>query len=116
VSYLEWVQNRIGYYWPEQRVNDDLQRIMETAFDDVYTTMQRHRVSMRIAAFMVAIRRVPKRRRCAASTPEPRGGLAMAKPKHFNRLAKRYPEYLAAVEQLGESVKQAGPLEPRSPS
>ena len=37
----------------------------------------------------------------------------MAKPKHFNRLAKRYPEYLAAVEQLGESVKQAGPLEPK---
>ena len=58
VSYLEWVQNRMGYYWPEQRVNDDLKRIMETAFDEVYTTMQRRRVSMRIAAFMVAIRRV----------------------------------------------------------
>jgi glutamate dehydrogenase (NAD(P)+) len=58
VSYLEWVQNRMGYYWPEQRVNDDLQRIMETAFDEVYQTMTRHRVSMRIAAFMVAIRRV----------------------------------------------------------
>ena len=37
----------------------------------------------------------------------------MAKPKHFNRLAKRYPEYLAAVERLGETVKQAGPLEPK---
>ena len=58
VSYLEWVQNRMGYYWPEQRVNDDLRRIMETAFDEVYTTTQRRRVSMRIAAFMVAIRRV----------------------------------------------------------
>ena len=58
VSYLEWVQNRMGYYWPEQRVNDDLQRIMETAFDEVYETAQRRRVSMRIAAFMVAIRRV----------------------------------------------------------
>ncbi len=58
VSYLEWVQNRMGYYWTEQRVNDDLRRIMETAFDEVYTTAQRRRVSMRIAAFMVAIRRV----------------------------------------------------------
>jgi glutamate dehydrogenase/leucine dehydrogenase len=58
VSYLEWVQNRMGYYWPEKRVNDDLQRIMETAFDDVYATAQRRRVTMRIAAFMVAIRRV----------------------------------------------------------
>lgn len=37
----------------------------------------------------------------------------MAKPKHFNRLAKRYPEYSAAVEKLGETVKKAGPLEPK---
>jgi 4-carboxymuconolactone decarboxylase len=37
----------------------------------------------------------------------------MAKPKHFNRLAKRYPEYSAAVERLGETVKSAGPLEPK---
>ena len=37
----------------------------------------------------------------------------MAKPKHYNRLAKRYPEYTAAVEQLGETVKKAGPLEPK---
>jgi len=37
----------------------------------------------------------------------------MAKPKHFQRLAKRYPEYVAAVEQLGEKVKSAGPLEPK---
>ena len=58
VSYLEWVQNRIGYYWTEQRVNDDLRRIMEAAFDEVYATMQKRRVSMRIAAFMVAIGRV----------------------------------------------------------
>jgi glutamate dehydrogenase (NAD(P)+) len=58
VSYLEWVQNRMGYYWPEQRVNEDLTRILEAAFDDVYATAQKRRVSMRIAAFMVAIRRV----------------------------------------------------------
>jgi glutamate dehydrogenase/leucine dehydrogenase len=58
VSYLEWVQNRMGYYWPEQRVDQDLQRIMETAFDEVYDTMKQRRVTMRIAAFMVAIRRV----------------------------------------------------------
>ena len=58
VSYLEWVQNRMGYYWPEKRVNDDLQRIMEAAFDEVYTTARQRRVTMRIAAFMVAIRRV----------------------------------------------------------
>jgi 4-carboxymuconolactone decarboxylase len=37
----------------------------------------------------------------------------MPKPKHFQRLAKRYPDYTAAVEQLGETVKKAGPLEPK---
>jgi glutamate dehydrogenase/leucine dehydrogenase len=58
VSYLEWVQNRMGYYWPAERVNGDLRRMMEAAFDEVYATMRRRRVSMRIAAFMVAIRRV----------------------------------------------------------
>ena len=58
VSYLEWVQNRIGYYWPEERVAAELQRIMSTAFDEVYATMIRRRASMRIAAFMVATRRV----------------------------------------------------------
>ena len=58
VSYLEWVQNRMGYYWTEARVIEDLQRIMESAFDQVDATRRRRRVSMRIAAFMVAIRRV----------------------------------------------------------
>ncbi len=58
VSYLEWVQNRMGYYWTEERVNEDLQRLMDSAFDQVDAIRQRNRVSMRIAAFMVAIRRV----------------------------------------------------------
>jgi AhpD family alkylhydroperoxidase len=34
----------------------------------------------------------------------------MSKPKHFNRLAKRYPDYAAAVDKLGETVKRVGPL------
>jgi AhpD family alkylhydroperoxidase len=37
----------------------------------------------------------------------------MARPKHYNRLAKRYPDYTAAVEKLGETVKVAGPLDPK---
>lgn len=37
----------------------------------------------------------------------------MAKPKHFRNLAKRYPDYLTAVEALGDAVKKAGPLEPK---
>jgi 4-carboxymuconolactone decarboxylase len=37
----------------------------------------------------------------------------MAKPKHFQRLAKLYPEYMSAVQKLGAAVKEAGPLEPK---
>jgi glutamate dehydrogenase (NAD(P)+) len=39
-------------------VNKDLRRIMETSFDQVYAMMKKRRVTMRIAAFMVAIQRV----------------------------------------------------------
>jgi len=35
-------------------------------------------------------------------------------PKHFNQLAKRYPEYMTALEKLGECVKHAGPLDPKT--
>ncbi len=58
VSYLEWVQNRMGYYWSKERVNEDLERIMVKAFDEVYDVAQEHNVNMRIAAFMLAIQRV----------------------------------------------------------
>jgi AhpD family alkylhydroperoxidase len=44
---------------------------------------------------------------------ERKGERTVAKPKHFNRLAKQHPEFLAAVEALGEAVKKAGPLEPK---
>jgi len=36
VSYFEWVQNRLGYYWTEERVNRRGDRVMKTAFDNVY--------------------------------------------------------------------------------
>ncbi len=35
-------------------------------------------------------------------------------PRHFKRLAERYPGYVEAVEQLGETVKSAGPLDERT--
>jgi glutamate dehydrogenase (NAD(P)+) len=60
VSYFEWVQNRMGFYWPEQEVNDRLEQTMVQAFQDVLAKAVEHRVDMRIAAFMVAIERVIK--------------------------------------------------------
>ncbi len=58
VSYLEWVQNRVGYYWTRERVQEDLKRMMETAFAAVLDTSLKYDVPMRTAAFIVAIQRV----------------------------------------------------------
>jgi glutamate dehydrogenase/leucine dehydrogenase len=58
VSYLEWVQNRMGYYWTEEQIQQDLKRIMETSFANVLATSLHHKVPMRTAAFIVGIQRV----------------------------------------------------------
>ena len=60
VSYFEWVQNRLGYKWTAERVNRRSDRIMKTAFDKVYDTAQQYNVSLRIAAYIVAIDKVAK--------------------------------------------------------
>jgi glutamate dehydrogenase (NAD(P)+) len=60
VSYFEWVQDRGGYFWDEETVNVRLERIMVESFNEVTGMAARHGVSMRIAAYMVAIDRVAK--------------------------------------------------------
>jgi glutamate dehydrogenase (NAD(P)+) len=58
VSYFEWVQDRQGYFWTEDMVVERLDRIMRTSFHDVAGYAETHGVSMRIAAYMLAINRV----------------------------------------------------------
>ncbi len=58
VSYFEWVQNRQGYFWTLDRVNRRLDRIMRTAFDNVFEASQKYNVSMRIGAYVLAIDKV----------------------------------------------------------
>ncbi|MEI8100361.1 MAG: Glu/Leu/Phe/Val dehydrogenase [Bacteroidota bacterium] len=58
VSYFEWVQNRLGYYWTEERVNRRADRAMKQAFDNVYATAEKYNVNMRIAAYIVALDKV----------------------------------------------------------
>ncbi len=60
VSYFEWVQNRLGYKWTTDRVNRRSDRIMKDAFDNVFKTASQYKVSLRIAAYMVAIDKVAK--------------------------------------------------------
>ena len=57
-SYFEWVQDRHGYFWTEQEVNDRLERKMCEAFADVLETSLTFEVDLRTAAYIVAIRRV----------------------------------------------------------
>jgi glutamate dehydrogenase (NAD(P)+) len=58
VSYFEWVQNRQGYFWNEQMVNERLAEMMTTSFHDVVTYAEKHNVDNRTAAYMLAIDRV----------------------------------------------------------
>ena len=58
VSYFEWVQDRAGYFWDEETVNQRLERIMVESFDDVAKMAGRQGINMRIGAYMVAIERV----------------------------------------------------------
>lgn len=60
VSYFEWVQNRLGYKWTGERVNRRSDRIMKDAFEHVYKASKEYNVSMRIAAYIVAIDKVAK--------------------------------------------------------
>jgi glutamate dehydrogenase/leucine dehydrogenase len=58
VSYFEWVQDRQGYFWTEERVNRRLDRMMQDAFKKVYETSEKHDVSLRIGAYVRGVRKV----------------------------------------------------------
>jgi glutamate dehydrogenase (NAD(P)+) len=58
VSYFEWVQDRGGYFWTEDTVNDRLRDIMTRSFKDVLDLSRQHKVNMRTAAYMLSISRV----------------------------------------------------------
>jgi glutamate dehydrogenase (NAD(P)+) len=57
-SYFEWVQDRQGYFWKEAMVNQQLEEILRSSFDDVVRYAEAHDVNNRIAAYMLAIDRV----------------------------------------------------------
>ncbi|HEY8256951.1 MAG TPA: Glu/Leu/Phe/Val dehydrogenase [Gemmatimonadales bacterium] len=58
VSYFEWVQDRGGYFWDEETVNNRLEKIMVHSFEEVAQMAARHGINMRIGAYMQAIERV----------------------------------------------------------
>lgn len=58
VSYFEWVQDRHGYFWTEERVNRRLNRMMREAFDNLFKVSETHSITLRQAAYVYAIDKV----------------------------------------------------------
>ena len=58
VSYFEWVQNRQEFYWPLERVNAELEQVMLRAYHAVSDLARREKVTLREAAYRIAITRV----------------------------------------------------------
>jgi glutamate dehydrogenase (NAD(P)+) len=59
VSYFEWVQNRQRFYWTEERVNDELESIIVTQFENLVETAERTDApTLRIAAYVNALERI----------------------------------------------------------
>lgn len=57
VSYFEWVQNNQGYYWSEEEVDEKLREKLEAAFDTIYELSQNRKIDMRLAAYIIGIKR-----------------------------------------------------------
>ena len=62
VSYYEWVQNKAGFYWSEDEVNEKLAKNMKMSFDEVWNMQEQYQVYPRLAAYMVALRRLTETR------------------------------------------------------
>lgn len=58
VSYFEWVQNLMNYYWEEDEIDQKLDKKMSTAFKEVYETSKEFNIDMRRSAYVVALRRI----------------------------------------------------------
>lgn len=62
VSYFEWLQNSNNEFWNIEQVNQKLEDILTDSFQEVFDTAAQHKVSARIAAYVIAVKRVSDRR------------------------------------------------------
>lgn len=69
VSYCEWVQNLQSLFWDENDVNRTLEKVMTKAFDEVYAIYTEKGVTMRLAAYMVALQRISKAKKLRGIFP-----------------------------------------------
>ncbi len=69
VSYFEWVQDFSSYFWSEEEINRRLDKIMEDAFQAIWETATREKVTLRTATFIVACKRVLEARQLRGLYP-----------------------------------------------
>ena len=58
ISYLEWVQNNMGYYWTFDEVANKMEKNITKGFKDAYAISKKHKINMRKAAMVLAVERV----------------------------------------------------------
>ncbi len=87
VSYFEWVQNLANFYWSEEEVNTKLECIIVKAFEDVYKLREEYKVTMREAAYMIAIKRIYEAMKIRGLyKPEFPGSIAIIDGQAWNRI------------------------------
>jgi glutamate dehydrogenase (NAD(P)+) len=69
VSYFEWVQDLQSFFWSESEVVDKLFRILETAFTQTLNLSRKNKISMRMAAMTLGVRRVHEAKRTRGLFP-----------------------------------------------
>ena len=58
ISYLEWVQNNMGYYWTFDEVANKMEANITKGFRDAYALSKKHKIDMRRATMVLAVERV----------------------------------------------------------
>jgi glutamate dehydrogenase (NAD(P)+) len=69
VSYFEWVQDLQSFFWSETEVMDKLFRILETAFAQILASHRKNKISMRMAALSLGVKRVQEAKRLRGLFP-----------------------------------------------
>jgi len=58
VSYFEWVQNRSGFYWDEDEINQRLKTIMDREAKTIFDLAKQKQISLRTAAYLHGVERI----------------------------------------------------------
>ena len=69
VSYFEWMQDLQSFFWGETEIVDKLFRILETSFTQILTASRKQKISMRLAALSVGVKRVQEAKRMRGLFP-----------------------------------------------